>query len=69
MLTTEAKYVIVANAAKHTIWIYHFLYAIYKYYTYGLKPTNILFTKPKPTQLGINNQGVLALASNPMDHQ
>jgi len=68
MLTTEAEYVVIADTTKHTVWIWHFLHVIYKHHTYGLKPINILFIKPEPMQLGINNQGALALASNPMDH-
>jgi hypothetical protein len=69
MLTIEAKFVVIADATKYIIWICHFLHIIHKYYIYELKPINILFTKPKPTQLGINNQGILALALNPTDYQ
>jgi hypothetical protein len=60
MSTTEAEYVAAAEAAKHAVWIRHFLFAIWK------KPTNLTFKEP--TQLGINNQGALALASNPVNH-
>jgi hypothetical protein len=53
--TTEAEYIAAAEAAKHAIWIKHFLFSIRK----GLKG---------PVQLGIDNQGALALASNPVNH-
>ena len=55
MSTTEAEYIAAAEAAKQAIWIRHFLAAIRKH--------------PKqPTQLGIDNQGTLSLASNPVNH-
>jgi hypothetical protein len=55
MSTTEAEYIAAAEAAKQAIWIRHFLAAISKH--------------PKqPTQLGIDNQGTLSLAANPVNH-
>jgi hypothetical protein len=41
---------------------------VHKYQIYGLKPTDLLFRKPESTQLNIDNQGALALASNPINH-
>ena len=63
MSTTEAEYVAAAEAAKHAVWIRHFLFAIRKR---NKKPTNLTFKEP--TQLGIDNQGAIALASNPVNH-
>jgi hypothetical protein len=63
MSTTEAEYVAAAEAAKHAVWIRHFLFAIRKR---NKKPTNLTFKEL--TQLGIDNQGALALASNPINH-
>jgi transposase InsO family protein len=57
MSTTEAEYIAAAEAAKHAIWIRHFLVAIQQH--------KIL---KGATQLGIDNQGALALASNPVNH-
>jgi hypothetical protein len=55
MSTTESEYIAAAEAAKQAVWIRHFLAAIRKH--------------PKePTQLGIDNQGAIALASNPVNH-
>jgi hypothetical protein len=55
MSTTKAEYIAAAEAAKQAIWIQHFLVAIQK--------------GPKgPTQLGVNNQGALILALNPVNH-
>jgi KUP system potassium uptake protein len=55
MLTTKAEYIAAAEAAKQAIWIQYFLAAVQKH--------------PRtPTQLGINNQGTLALALNPVNH-
>lgn len=55
MSTTAANYIAAAEASKLAIWIRHFLVAIRKY--------------PKePTRLGIDNQGVLSLTSNPVNH-
>jgi spore coat polysaccharide biosynthesis protein SpsF (cytidylyltransferase family) len=54
MLTTKAEY-ITATEAKQAIWIRHFLAAVQKH--------------PRtPTQLGIDNQGTLALVSNLVNH-
>jgi hypothetical protein len=59
--TTEAEYIAAAEAAKQAIWIRHFLYAIQK----RLKdPVTLKFA----TELGIDNQGAIALASNPVNH-
>jgi hypothetical protein len=55
MSTTEAEYIAAAETAKQAIWIRHFLAAISKH----LK---------QPTQLGIDNQGTLLLAANPVNH-
>jgi len=65
MSTTEAEYVAAAEAAKHAVWIRHFLFAIRKGHR---GPTNLTFMGKEPTQLGIDNQGALALASNPVNH-
>jgi spore coat polysaccharide biosynthesis protein SpsF (cytidylyltransferase family) len=55
MSTTESEYIAAAETAKQAIWIRHFLAAIRKH--------------PKgPIELGIDNQGALALASNPVNH-
>jgi hypothetical protein len=62
MSTTEAEYIAAAEAAKQAIWIRHFLAAIRKH---PKEPTRVGI---KPTQLGIDNQGALALASNPSNH-
>lgn len=55
MSTTEAEYIAAAEAAKQAIWIRHFLAAIQKH-------------PKRPTQLGLDNQGALALAANPVNH-
>jgi hypothetical protein len=66
--TAEVEYVAAADAAKQTVWIRHFLYAVHKHQIYGSKPTNLLLRKLELTQLNIDNQGALALASNPINH-
>jgi transposase InsO family protein len=62
MSTTEAEYVAAAEASKHAIWMRHFLFAIQK----RIGPTSIRLKES--TNLGIDNQGAIALASNPVNH-
>ena len=66
---TEAKYVVAAEAAKQAVWLQHFLYAIRRHQIYDRRPTTLGIRPKKPTNLGIDNQGVLALAANPMAHR
>ena len=56
------------DAAKQAVWICHFLSTISKRKRYGLQPLKLLFTKSEPTQLGVDTQGALVLASNPVNH-
>jgi transposase InsO family protein len=66
--TTEAEYVAAAEAAKQAVWLRHFLYAIRKHQVYDRRPTTLRMNPEKPTELGIDNQGALALAANPTAH-
>jgi hypothetical protein len=66
--TTEAEYIAAADAGKQAIWIRHFLFAIRKHHVYDRNPTTILMNPAKPTDLGIDNKGALALAANPVAH-
>jgi hypothetical protein len=62
--TIEVEYIAAADAAKQAIWLRHFLYAIYKHRVYDNSSTS----PKKPTELGIDNQGTLAIATNPVMH-
>jgi len=53
--STEGKYMAMTHASKEAIWIQQFLH-------------NIHFPLSDPTMLLINNQGAIALASNPTFH-
>jgi hypothetical protein len=64
--TTKAEYIAAADAAKQVIWLWHFLYAIYKHRVYNNSPTKLQMSPKKPTELGIDNQGTLAIATNPI---
>ena len=61
--TTEAEYMVLAEAAKQAIWIQHFLYGIHKPEVYisrhSSRPTTILYE---------DNQGAIALVNNPVNH-
>ena len=65
---TEAEYIATADATKQAIWLWHFLYAIYKHRVYDNSPTKLQMSPKKPTELGIDNQGALAIATNPVMH-
>ena len=54
----EAEYMTVSEAAKQAIWIRHFLYSISKEAVYNMALTTIFE----------NNQGVIKLADNPVNH-
>ena len=56
--STEAEYMTVSEAAKQAIWIRHFLYSISKEAVYNMALTTIFE----------NNQGVIKLADNPVNH-
>ena len=56
--STEAEYMAVLEAAKQAIWIRHFLYTIGKEAVYNMAPM-IIYE---------DNQGVIKLADNPVNH-
>ena len=56
--STEAEYMAVLEAAKQAIWIRHFLYSIGKETVYNMALTTIYE----------DNQGVIKLADNPVNH-
>lgn len=64
--TTKAEYIIAADVAKQAIWLWHFLYAICKHKVYDNSPMKVQMSPKKPTELGIDNQGALAIAINPV---
>jgi hypothetical protein len=63
---TEAEYIVIADAVKQAIWLRHFLYAIYKHRVYDNSPMKLQMSPKKPTELGIDNQGTLVIATNPV---
>jgi hypothetical protein len=65
---TEAEYIAAADAAKQAIWLRHFLYAIYKHRVYDNSPMKLQMSPKKPTELRIDNQGALVIATNPVMH-
>jgi hypothetical protein len=66
--TTEAEYIAAVDTTKQAIWLQHFLYAIYKHRVYDNSPTKLQMSPKKPTELGIDNQGALAITTNPVMH-
>ena len=54
----EAEYMAISEAAKQAIWIHHFLYSIGKEVVYKMALTTIYK----------DNQGVIKLADNPVNH-
>ena len=54
----EAEYMAVLEAAKQAIWIRHFLHSIGKEMVYNMAPMTIYE----------DNQGVIKLADNPVNH-
>ena len=66
--TTEAEYIAAADAAKQVIWLWHFLYAVYKHRVYDNSPMKLQMSPKKLTELGIDNQGVLVIATNLVIH-
>jgi hypothetical protein len=65
---TKAEYIATVDAVKQAIWLWHFLYAIYKHRVYDNSPTKLQMSPKKPTELGINNQGALVIATNLVMH-
>jgi hypothetical protein len=64
--STEAEYVAAAEASKQAVWLRHFLYAIRK--LHNRSPTFLRMPIERPIDLGIDNQGAIKLAENPVLH-